>query len=206
MARHYLSPPLVLDVRVPAVPGTASPDGDRTEGHRARRKQHASAERLRVPVLILLLVVLWIGLLGWASDAPPSMVAQPAERLRFAGNDFHVVMGAGVENGRSLGINAVGAQHMALQSHSLAQPIDADALPILRYRWQDFPRTLELSFVFRRADQPDDVHTVTLPPAGAYPGYFDLSDVPEWRGRIIEVGFAEFPTAQLVPADIAFRP
>ena len=206
MARHYLSPPLVLDVRVPAVPGTASPDGDRTEGHRARRKQHASAERLRVPVLILLLVVLWVGLLGWASDAPPSMVAQPAERLRFAGNDFHVVMGAGVENGRSLGINAVGAQHMALQSHSLAQPIDADALPILRYRWQDFPRTLELSFVFRRADQPDDVHTVTLPPAGAYPGYFDLSDVPEWRGRIIEVGFAEFPTAQLVPADIAFRP
>ena len=206
MARHYLSPPLVLDVRVPAVPGTASQDGDRTEDHRARRKQHARAERLRVAVLIVLLVVLWVGLLGWASDAPPSAVFQPAQRLRLAGNDFHVVMGAGVENDRALGINAVGAQHMALQSHSLAQPIDADALPILRYRWQDFPRTLELSFVFRRADQPDDVHTVTLPPAGAYPGYFDLSDVPEWRGRIIEVGFAEFPTAQLVPADIAFRP
>jgi hypothetical protein len=60
--------------------------------------------------------------------------------------------------------------------------------------------------VFRRADEPDDVHTITLPPAGAYPAYFDLSSTPDWHGRIIEAGFAEFPTAQLVPADIAFRP
>jgi hypothetical protein len=205
MTRHYLSPPLVLDARLPVDPGTVRQHGERAQG-RAGQKQHAIAERLRIPVLLLLLLVLWVGLLGWASDVPPSAALQPAERLRLAGNDFHVVMGAGIESGRALGINAVGAQHMALQSHSLTQPIDANALPILRYRWQDFPRTLELSFVFRRADQPDDVHTITLPPAGAYPGYFDLSDVPEWRGRIIEVGFAEFPTAQLVPADIAFRP
>lgn len=60
--------------------------------------------------------------------------------------------------------------------------------------------------MFRRAEDPGDVHTVTLPPAGSHPGYFDLSEVPEWRGRIVEIGFAEFPTAQLVPADTAFRP
>jgi hypothetical protein len=93
-----------------------------------------------------------------------------------------------------------------LQSVAPQAPLDAASLPVLRYRWQDFPRTLELSFVFRRADQPNDVHTITLPPAGAYPAYFDLASTKDWRGQIIEAGFAEFPTAQLVPADIAFRP
>ena len=160
----------------------------------------------RAAILVFLLIVLWIVLLGWAAQAPLSTSFEPSQRLRHAGNEFHVVMGAGVEDGRRLGINAVGAEHMALQSLSFDSPIDAEAFPILRYRWQDFPRTLELSFLFRRADDPDDVHTITLPPAGGYPAYFDLRDVPEWHGRIIEMGFAEFPTAQLVPADVAFRP
>jgi hypothetical protein len=162
--------------------------------------------RLRMPFLVVLLAVLWIALVGWASDVPLGAQFQPSQRIRLEGNDFHVVMGAGVESGRRLGINAVGAEHMALQSHALPETIDASAFPILRYRWEAFPRTLELSFVFRRVDQPDDVHTVTLPPAGSHAGYFDLSDVPDWNGRIAEIGFAEFPTAQLVPADIAFRP
>ncbi|HEY6985636.1 MAG TPA: hypothetical protein VH375_06115 [Rhodanobacteraceae bacterium] len=160
---------------------------------------------MRAGVLLVLLVVLWIALLGWAAQAPPGAAFQPAQRLRLAGSDFHVVMGVGIEEGRHLGINAVGAEHMALQSITLAHPVDAASFPVLRYRWQDFPRTLELSFVFRRADDANDVHTVTLPPAGEHPGYFDLSDVADWRGRITEIGFAEFPTAQLVPADIAFR-
>jgi hypothetical protein len=161
---------------------------------------------LRTIVLVPLLAVLWTVLLGWAAQAPLDTAFEPAQRLRHAGSDFQVVMGAGVENGRRLGINSVGAEHMALQSLALPQAIEASAFPILRYRWQDFPRTLELSFVFRRADDPTDVHTVALPPAGAYPAYFDLADVPDWRGQIVEIGFAEFPTAQLVPANIAFRP
>ena len=156
----------------------------------------------------MLLVALWIGLarlgLGRAARVPRS---SPSQRMRFAGNDFHVVMGARRRKRTSGSASTRSAPSTWRCNRSrCAQPIDADAFPILRYRWQDFPRTLELSFVFRRADQPDDVHTVTLPPAGAYPGYFDLSDVPDWHGRIIEIGFAEFPTAQLVPADIAFRP
>jgi len=197
---RFSSPPLMLDSRTPSAAAR--------ERNTSLKDRLLLGSRVRVPLLAILLAALWIGLLGWASEAPPGAAFQPTQRMRYAGSDFHVVIGAGagIDSGKRLGINAVGAEHMALQSLSLSQPIDAAAFPILRYRWQDFPRTLELSFVFRRADQPDDVHTVTLPPAGAYPGYFDLSDVPDWHGRIVEIGFAEFPTAQLVPADIAFRP
>ena len=207
MVRRFRRVPFALDARFAAGSGTLRMDDAASESFPASASPRRSTwMRIRVPLLVVLLAVLWLALVGWASDAPPGAAFQPAERIRLEGNDFHVVMGAGVESGRRLGINAVGAEHMALQSHALPEAIDAAAFPILRYRWDAFPRTLELSFVFRRADQPDDVHTVTLPPAGSYPGYFDLSDVPDWTGRIIEIGFAEFPTAQLVPADIAFRP
>jgi len=201
--QRFLSSPILLDGRM-----SGAPDASRsTSAARPRKAEsHIALRRLRVPALIVLLFVLWMGLLGWASQAPLNAPFQPAERMRSAGNDFHVVLGAAVENGKRLSINAVGTDHMALQSLAPAAPLDAASFPVLRYRWQDFPRTLELSFVFRRADEPDDVHTVTLPPAGAYPAYFDLSSTKDWRGQIIEAGFAEFPTAQLVPADIAFRP
>lgn len=207
MMRRSFTSPILLDGRAT----TADAHATRGPSERISDAQPAGAfvavpQRFRVPLLILLLLVLWTALLGWASQAPTGAAFEPTERVRFAGSEFQVVMGAGVQSGQDLGINAIGAEHMALQSLAPARAIDAAEFPILRYRWQDFPRTLELSFVFRCADDPSDVHTVTLPPAGAHPGYFDLSTVPEWRGRIAEIGFAEFPTAQLVPADIAFRP
>lgn len=205
MMRRYLRSPLLLDAPL-STGADAARAAHSTGQHKRGRRRLAIPQGARVPVLVLLLIALWSGLLGWASQAPLGAAFEPLQRTHFAGSNFHVVMGAAVENGRRLGINAVGAEQMALQSISLAHPFDANAFPILRYRWEDFPRTLELSFVFRRADRPDDVHTVTLPPSGSHAAYFDLSDVPEWRGRIVEIGFAEFPTAQLVPSDIAFRP
>jgi hypothetical protein len=210
MIRRIVSSPFLLDGRVSDGPDSSRAGAERepreTAGERRDDHRRVSLRRLRVAALVIVLLLLWMGLLGWASQAPSNAAFQPAERVRYAGNDFRVVLGAAVENGKRLGINAVGAEHMALQSVALPQPIDAASFPILRYRWEDFPRTLELSFVFRRADEPDDVHTITLPPAGAYPAYFDLADASAWQGQIIEVGFAEFPTAQLVPANIAFRP
>jgi hypothetical protein len=208
--RRFLSSPILLDGHMSGGSGLphAGVESESSAGAGRPRfaESHTTLRRLRVAALVVLLTVLWLGLLGWASQAPLNAAFQPAERMRYAGSDFHVVLGAAVEDGRRLGISAVGADHMALQSIAPAQPFDAASFPLLRYRWQDFPRTLELSFVFRRADQPDDVHTITLPPAGAYPAYFDLSSTKDWHGEIIEAGFAEFPTAQLVPADIAFRP
>jgi len=189
-----------------------SPDPSQSPAARATGAGTVAKRAPRVPVAARTVVLgiafgaVVLVLLGWASGASPGSPFEPAQRLRRAGADFRIVMGAGLESGRRLAIGAVGAERMALQSHVLAQPLDAARFPVLRYRWDNFPRTLELSFVFRRADHPDDVQTVSLPPAGAHPGYFDLRDVPAWRGAISEIGFAEFPTAQLVPTDIAFRP
>ena len=201
MIQRFFSSPILLDGRMSGdAPASTSAD-------QSRIPESATAlRRLRAPALVVLLAVLWMGLLGWASQAPLNAPFQPAQRTRYGGDDFRVVLGAAVEDGRRLSINAVGTDHMALQSVTPVAPLDAASFPVLRYRWQDFPRTLELSFVFRRADDPDDVHTITLPPAGARAAYFDLASTKDWRGRIIEAGFAEFPTAQLVPADIAFRP
>lgn len=203
MIQRFPSAPILLDERV-----SGAADAPHATGAARPRPSvgRVALQRLRVAALIVLLCMLWMALLGWAAQAPMNAAFQPAARMRYAGNDFRVVMGAAVENGKRLSISAVGTEHMALQSVRPAAPLDAASFPVLRYRWQDFPRTLELSFVFRRADEPDDVHTITLPPAGSHPAYFDLSSTKEWRGEIIEAGFAEFPTAQLVPADIAFRP
>lgn len=209
MTQRFPSSPILLDDRASGVADLPRGGAGRERLPRADRPRLAESRkmlpRLRVPALVILLAMLWLGLLAWASQAPLNAPFQPAERMRFAGSDFHVVLGAAIESGKRLGISAVGADHMALQSIAPTAPFAASSVSVLRYRWQDFPRTLELSFVFRRADEPDDVHTITLPPAGAYPAYFDLSSAPDWRGQIIEAGFAEFPTAQLVPADIAFR-
>ncbi|HJT98778.1 MAG TPA: hypothetical protein VJ696_10730 [Rhodanobacteraceae bacterium] len=207
MIRRSLSP-LLLDARGAADAEHATPRRFATRADRSgggRSTPHVAIARWRVPLLVATLLLLWAILVGWAARAPLIASFQPAERMRFQGSDFRVVIGAGLESGRQLAISQVGTDHMALQSVAPANGLDAGAFPVLRYRWQDFPRTLELSFVFRREGEAD-VHTITLPPAGRYPGYFDLSDVPDWRGRIVEVGFAEFPTAQLVPANIAFRP
>lgn len=163
---------------------------------------------LRIALLAALLLSCWLFLLLIAARVAVDAPFQPGQRLRHAGADFVVIAGAGagIEGDRLLNIAAIGDQRMAVQSLTFSPPIDAGALSLLRYRWQAFPRTLELSFMFRRADAPADVHTVTLPPAGRYPAYFDLADVPAWRGRISEIGFAEYPTAQLVPDDVAITP
>lgn len=163
---------------------------------------------LGVALLLALVPSCWLLLLVLAARVPVDAPLQPGQRLRHAGSDFVVIAGAGagIEGDRLLNIAAIGDQRMGVQSLTFAEPIEAASFPLLRYRWQAFPRTLELSFMFRRTDAPADVHTITLPPAGRFPAYFDLADVPEWQGRISEIGFAEYPTGQLVPDDVAITP
>lgn len=163
---------------------------------------------LQLAVLALLLLVLWLALLLAAAWVPLDAPLQPTERIRHPGAEFQLLAGTGGEtkSDRIRGITALGPDHVAMQARKFETPIEASGFPVLRYRWKGFPQTLELSFMFRRADAPDDVRTITLPPAGRYPGYFDLRDVPAWRGRITEIGFAQYPTAQLVPANVEFQP
>lgn len=152
----------------------------------------------------LAIVAIWWVVLALAAEMPWSAPPLPRTQLDFPARDFHVVAGAGAEDGDALRVGAVGDDGSALQT--VAGSIDADATPLLRYRFEGFPRTLELSFVFRTAAAPDDVQTVTVPWPGERWRSIDLSKVPAWRGRILEVGFAEYPTPQVVPDGVAFRP
>jgi hypothetical protein len=152
-----------------------------------------------------IIVAIWIVVLGIAADMRWNTPLWPRDQLALAARDFRVVMGAGVEDGDKLRVGAIGDDGNALQSVQL-QSVRAADLPILRYRFDDFPRTLELSLVFRRADTPDDVQVVTVPWPGSGWTTVDLRRVPEWHGEIVELGFLEYATAQLVPPSVAFRP
>lgn len=152
------------------------------------------------------LVVLWVLVLGIAADVPLSAPLMPERQLTLHGQDFRPVMGAGVEDGSALGIGAIASDGNAMQSIPLER-LHAGDYPLLTYTLEDFPRTLDLLLVFRRADMPDDVQTVALPWPGDGPVTVDLAALtPAWRGEITEFGFAEYATAQLVPPSIAFQP
>jgi hypothetical protein len=84
--------------------------------------------------------------------------------------------------------------------------LDAQTLDVLRYGATGFPSTLELVLVWRRADAPGTVHSVTLPAPGNGTRAFELSQSPEWRGTIVEIGLAQFPVPLLADAASAFRP
>jgi hypothetical protein len=147
----------------------------------------------------------WLIIVLWAAGVRWSSPISPAERHEFAGKDFIVVFGSGAADAERLRVESAGADYTSLQSLAL-NGLDAADFPVLRYRFADFPRTLELSLVFRTADDPGDVHTIALPWPGTATGTFDLGKVPAWQGRIVELGFAEFPTAQLVPPAQGFKP
>lgn len=161
---------------------------------------------LRRRVLFALAVVLWWGLLVLAFlPAPFGSPWSPAQVVTLDGRDFQPVLGRATATDRGLEVTATSVDLGALQVIATA-PFDAAAHPILRYRFDSLPRTLELTFVFRRQDDPDNVHPVTLATVARSDGTLDLSGVPEWRGNIVEVGFAQFPGAQSVPPAVAFRP
>lgn len=154
---------------------------------------------------VIVLALVWIFVLGWAAGLSWNTPLQPARSKTLAGDAFRVVLGAGVQDKGALRVGAVGDDGNALQSVAL-DGIRAADYPILRYRFEGFPRTLELSLVFRRADAPQDVHSITIPWPGAGARTVDLRKLPEWRGEIVELGFVEYATAQLVPPSVAFKP
>ncbi len=148
----------------------------------------------------------WLVVLGFAAGLVWTSPLTPSKTLPLDARNFRIVQGTGVEDGASMRIGSVGDDGSALQA-VLVDHVHADDFPVLRYRFDGFPRTLELSFFFRRADAPDDVQpAVTVPwPDGGWQT-IDLSKVPGWRGDIIEVGFSEYPTPQLAPTSVAFQP
>ena len=149
-------------------------------------------------VIGVALILFWAAGVRWSS---PFFATQ--ER-NWDGSDFRVVMGGAAQDETRLRIGAVGENRTALQSVAL-NGVEAAENPILRYRFDQFPHTLELSLIFRRMGD-DDVSVVSLPWPGNGDAWFDLGTVPEWRGRITELAFAEYPTPQIVPPMQGFRP
>ena len=157
-------------------------------------------------VCIAVIALIWLIVLAWPAGLVWKSPLTPQQEMTLDARDFRVVRGAGVEDGASLRVGSVGDDGSALQAVPL-RDVHADDFSVLRYRFDGFPRTLELSFFFRRADSPADVQpAVTVPWPGDGWQTLDLSKVPGWRGDIIEIGFAEYATPQIAPPSIAFKP
>jgi len=161
--------------------------------------------RARGAAFFAALVAAWAVLLllvaGVRWDTPLSSAAHRA----FAGSRFHAVFGEAQLVGEQLRVTAPGEDLSSLQTTELPE-LDAAQFPILSYRFEDFPSALELSFVFR-TDGSADVETIYLPsPTNSRAITMDLSGIPAWKGRIVEMGFAQFPISQLAPPRSAFHP
>lgn len=152
------------------------------------------------------LVAIWLGLFLFAAGVPWNAPISAGRQLTMEGRDFYIRTGAGEHDAEGLVVTRLGDDGTALQTASLGRA-RAEQLRILRYRIRDFPRTLELALMFRRTDAADDVETISLPSPSGGEVAVDLSTVKEWQGEIREIGFAEYPTSQLVPPSaVAFEP
>lgn len=159
---------------------------------------------LRPALFGLALITCWAVLLLLVAGVRWGMPLSGQQRV-FHGNRFHAAFGTAQIQGQDLHVTAAGEDYSALQVTQLPE-LDAAHFSLLSYRFDDFPRTLELSFVFRRSDS-QDVETISVPrPRRGHFTTVDLSTFDGWRGRIVEMGFAQFPVAQLAPPAGAFRP
>jgi len=159
---------------------------------------------MRRIALGLAVLASWSILLLWAARVDVSSPFVAAEQRTFPGDVFAAVFGDGAAAAGSLRVTSASEDFTSLQSLAPSD-IDAASFPTLRYRFENFPRTLELSLVFRTDESAEDI-AVSLPWPGEGTNTFDLSQIPEWQGHIVEIGFAEFPVAQLVPPEAGFRP
>ncbi len=147
----------------------------------------------------------WFVLLLWAAGADWRAPPLPAHERVFPGSRFSAAFGKAEPEQNVLLVTADADDHSSLQRTSLPE-LEAAEFSLLRYRFRNFPQTLELALMFRSAENPDEVETIALPWPGAGSAAVDLSRIPSWHGRVIELGFAEFATPHSVPPERGFRP
>ncbi len=83
---------------------------------------------------------------------------------------------------------------------------DAEELSVLRYRMRNFSSALELVFLWRLADDPEMLHSATIPKPRGGDQTFALDQLPNWQGRVVEIGFGQIPTAMQTPPGTPFPP
>lgn len=153
----------------------------------------------------LALLLSWAVLLIVLMPLPLSAPLRPAQVETLEGKGFMPVIGQARQGESGLDIQAMDVEEGALQVRPLGG-IQASEFPVLRYRFEHFPRNLELVLVFRTREQPDDVRAVTIPTVVAGTGAVDLGAIEAWQGEIVELGFAQYPGPQSVPPASAFKP
>lgn len=150
------------------------------------------------------LVVVWFLLLGIFVEISPFQPLWPQQRYVLEGAEFAALTGGQID-GSGLAITTADDNHGALLVRDV-EIFDAAQWPVLRYRIDSLAPSLEVAFVYRRADSPGDVRTVNLTRSRGATGSIDLSRENDWRGAISEIGFAVYPVTQSVPPAQAFRP
>ena len=151
-----------------------------------------------------LIALWWLLLLAIFCEIPLRAPLRPAQHRALPGSAFDEKVGRSHSLDDELTIDASGPDHSALQVRE-GESINAADWRILRYSMTGLPRTLEVSLVYRTPDHPD-WQAVSLPWPVNGSASFDLSRVPGWHGEITGMGLLEFPTAQLVPPELGFRP
>lgn len=158
--------------------------------------------RLLYAVLVLLA---WAVVLVLLVPVPVTAPLQPERIEKLDGGSFIPVLGRSQVGERGLGIRSMDVDEGALQVRPLPG-LQAGDFQVLRYRFEEFPRNLELVLVFRTREHPEDVQAVTIPTVVSGTGTVDLTAIDAWRGEIVELGFAQYPGPQSVPPASAFRP
>jgi hypothetical protein len=154
--------------------------------------------------LVVAIAAFWFLLIAVFAELSPFQSPWPQQRYRLDGAEFAALTGGQID-GSALSIETQDENHGALLVRSV-DIADAADWPVLRYRFDLLAPTLEVAFLYRRADSPGDVRTITLTRGRGDVGTIDLSREKEWQGAISEIGFAIYPVSQSVPAAQAFRP
>lgn len=154
-------------------------------------------------VLIVAIVALWFLLIAIFVELSPFQSPWPLQRYRLDGAEFAALAGGQID-GNGLLVETEDENHGALLVRGVDMA-DAADWPVLRYRFDALAPTLEVAFLYRRADSPGDVRTIALTRGRGDTGTIDLSREKDWQGAISEIGFAVYPVAQSVPAEQAFR-
>lgn len=149
-------------------------------------------------------LVWWLLLLVVFVPVPLGVPFSPDTVVALEGKEFTAIMGRTTVDPDGLRITAMDVDQGALQVHRL-DAVEAADFPVLRYRFDAFPRTLELVLIFRN-DREREARTVTIPTVVSGRGTVDLTAIAGWQGRILEIGFAQYPGAQSVPPASAFHP
>lgn len=142
---------------------------------------------------------------GWAAGIDWRSPLVPGHERVYPGSRFRAARGKAEVRDQALAVTAAGEDSSSLQVTSVPGFATRD-FTVLRYRFDDFPDTLELTLAFRTEESPDDVVAVPLPRPGGTWATVDLSRLPEWKGTLIEFGFAEFAVSHNVPPRLGFRP